>query len=32
MSNTASAPMAKSYELGGAMAWFVWALAVTFVV
>jgi MFS family permease len=32
MSNTASIPVAKPYELGGAMAWFVWGLAVTFVV
>jgi MFS family permease len=32
MSNTASIPVAKAYELGGAMAWFVWGLAVTFVV
>jgi MFS family permease len=32
MSNTVGIPVAKSYELGGGMAWFVWALAVTFVV
>ena len=32
MSNTASIPVTKPYELGGAMAWFVWGLAVTFVV
>jgi MFS family permease len=32
MSNTASIPVAKPYELGGTMAWFVWGLAVTFVV
>ncbi len=32
MSNTASIPAAKPHELGGAMAWFVWGLAVTFVV
>jgi MFS family permease len=32
MSNTASIPVAKPHELGGAMAWFVWGLAVTFVV
>jgi MFS family permease len=32
MSNTASVPVTKSHELGGAMAWFVWGLAVTFVV
>jgi MFS family permease len=32
MSNTASVPVTKSDELGGAIAWFVWALAVTFVV
>ena len=32
MVNMASIPAAKPYELGGAMAWFVWGLAVTFVV
>jgi MFS family permease len=32
MSNTASIPVAKPHELGGAAAWFVWGLAVTFVV
>jgi MFS family permease len=32
MSNMAGVPVTKSYEPGGAMAWLVWALAVTFVV
>jgi sugar phosphate permease len=32
MTNTVGIAMTKSYRLGGAMAWFVWALAVIFVV
>ena len=32
MSNMAGVPVTKSHEPGGAMAWFVWVLAVTFVV
>jgi predicted MFS family arabinose efflux permease len=32
MTNTVGAATTKSYRLGGVMAWFVWALAVSFVV